>query len=77
VLIIRKNVPCKAFLTNLGASKVFRRVVSFKEVCMIYRLFLEYNVSHFVFTSVFESIIFVLVVHGYMPERLLERKDGH
>ena len=29
------------------------------------------------FLSVSESIIFVLVLHDYMPECLLERKDGH
>ena len=68
VHILRKNVSYKAFLTNLGASEVFRRGVSFKEVCVIYKLFLEYNVSHYVFTSVFKSIIFVLVLHDYVPE---------
>ena len=75
VHIIRKDVCCKAFLTSLGVSEVFRRVASFKEVCMIYKLFLEYNVSHSVFTTVFESI--VLMLHEYVPEYLLERKDGH
>ena len=67
----------KAFLTNLGVSEVFRRIVSFKEVCVIYKLFLEYNVSYYVFTSAFESIIFVLVLHDYVPECLLKRRDGH
>ena len=77
VHILRKNVSCKAFLTNLGVSEVFRRVVSFKEVYMIYKLFLENNVSHYDFPSVLESIIFVLVLHDYVPECLLERNDGH
>jgi len=43
---------------------------------VIYKLFLEYNVGHYVFTSVFQSIIFVLVLHDYVPGCLLERKDG-
>jgi len=55
VHILRKNVSCKAFLTNLGVSEVFRRVISFKEVCVIYKLFLEYNVSHYVFPSVLKA----------------------
>jgi len=73
---LTKNVSCKTFLINLGASKVFRRVVSFKQVCVIYKLLLEYNVSHDVFPSVSESIIFVLVLHDYVPECLLVGKSG-
>ena len=72
VHILRKNVSYKTFLTNLGVSEVFRRVVRFKEVCVIYKLFLEYNVSRYVFQSVFESIIFVLVLRNYMLECLVE-----
>ena len=77
VHILRKNVSCKAFLTSLYVSGAFRRVISFKEVSMTYKLFLEYNESHYVFTSVFESIIFVLVLLDFVLECLLERKVGH
>ena len=77
VHILRKNVSCKAFLTNLSVSEVFKGVISFLEIFKIYKLFLEYNVSHYDFPSVFESIIFVLVLHDYVPECLLESKDGH
>jgi len=44
---------------------------------MIYKLFFEYNESHYVFTSVFESIIFILVLLDLVSECLLERKIGH
>ena len=74
---LRKNVSCKAFFTNLDVSGAFRRVISFKEVSVIYNLFLEYNESHYIFTTVFESIIFVLALLDYVPECLLERKVGH
>ena len=69
--ITGKNVYCKAFLTSLGVLEVFRRVVSFKELCVIYKLFLKNNVSHYDFPSVLESIILVLVLHDYVPECLL------
>ena len=45
VHILQKNVSCKAFLTNLDASRAFRRVISIKEVSVIYKLFLEFNES--------------------------------
>ena len=77
VHILRKNVSCIAFLTNLDVSEAFRRVVSFKEVSVIYKLFLESNQSHYVSKSVFESMIFILVLLDYMLEYLLERKVGH
>ena len=77
VHILRKNVSCNAFLTNLDISEAFKRVESFEEVNVIYKLFLESNESHYVFKSIFESIIFILVLLDYMPEYLLERKVGH
>ena len=65
-------------------QELLERVISFQEVSVIYKgvsviykLFLEYNESHYIFTSVFEGIIFVLVLHDYVPECLLERKVGH
>ena len=67
----------QAFLTNLGVSRTFRRVISIKEVSMIYKLFFEYNESHYVFINVFESIIFILVLLDEVSECLLERKIGH
>jgi len=77
VHILRKNVSYKAFLTNLDVSEAFRRVVSFKEVSLTYKRFMESTESHYVFKSIFESIIFILVLLDYMPEYLLERKVGH
>ena len=77
VYILRRNVSCKAFLTNFDVSEAFRRVVIFQEVSGIYKLFLKYNESHYVFISVFESIIFVLVLLDHVPKCLLERKIGH
>jgi len=38
---------------------LLERIISFKEVNAIYKLFLEYIESHYIFKSVFESIIFV------------------
>ena len=76
VNILRKNASYKDFLTNLGALEVFRRVQSFKEVCVIYKLSLEYDVSHSIFPSVSESIMFFLVLHDYVPECLLVGKSG-
>ena len=61
----------------MSISEAFRRIITLEEVSMIYKIFLEYNESHYVFTSVFESIIFVLVALDYVPECLLERKIGH
>jgi len=52
----------QSFLTNLGVSRAFRRVISIKVVSMIYKLFFEYNERHYVFTSVFESSIFILML---------------
>jgi len=69
-------LSCKAFLTSLGVLEVFRRVASFKEDCVIYKLFLEYNASHYVFISVFKSVIFILVLHDYVRTYLLERDLG-
>jgi len=44
---------------------------------VIYKLLLESNESHYVFKSIFESIIFILVPLDYVPEYLLERKVGN
>jgi len=38
--------------------ELLERIISFKEVSVIYKLFLEYIESNYVFKSVFESIIF-------------------
>ena len=62
VHILRKNVACKAFPTSLDVSEASRRIESFKEVSMIYKLFLESNESHYVFKSMFENIIFIFVL---------------
>jgi len=72
-----KECSCKAFPTKMGILRAFRRVISIKGVSMIYKMFFEHNESHYVFTSVFESIIFILVLLDLVSECLLERKIGH
>jgi len=62
VLILRKNVLVKSFLPIWVFQELLKRVISIKGVSMIYKLLFEYNESHCVFTSVFESIIFILVL---------------
>ena len=58
-------------------QELLERAISTKEVSVIYKLFLGYNESQYVFKSEFKTIIFVLVLLDYVPEYLLQRKVGH
>ena len=58
-------------------QELLERTISFKEVGVIYKLFLECIESHYVFKSVFESIMFVLVLPDDVSDYLLERKVGY
>jgi len=51
--------PAKSFLVVWMFQELLERIISFKEVSMIYKLFLEYIESQDVFKSVFENTIFV------------------
>jgi len=52
--------PAKSFLPIWMFRELLEKITSFKEVGVIYKLFLEYIESHYVFKSVFESTIFIL-----------------
>ena len=77
VHILRKNVSCKAFITNLGVSEVFRKVVSFKEVYMTYNSWYLSRVTMFSKVSLKAFVFSPGCILVCVPECLLVGKFDH